>query len=342
MVKKQTAFEKFAPAILKIYYRDKEAFWKAVMAPFLKNQVSLGEWLQTIKVDVGLLSAFKGLDNQARQVLIEFSAPFGLDVSTWESNRAQYLKDAYPVFAFLAVWMSEAGLNNLIDDFASILRAGVFAVAGYGILDANVDSDTPSPIEMLTAQSLIAEYEILALTVFGITKTNLEIMHRMRSIFLGAEIKEKSLRHKTSPYRLDDPKDLGTKGANSVTPFMLSLEQLGKQDLIDDYWEVFLLFGATIQMIDDWEDLEKDLAVGHYSYVTLGFDQIHEIKDPKATAQFLREDKKRVHDTYSLSKEMIAQSRSILARLDDSILIRLVDVTETRLDSFFRDKLKMT
>jgi len=140
---KQTAFHKFAPIILKIYPRDKEAFWKAVMAPFLKNQASFYAWLQTIKVDVGLLSAFKGLDEEARQTLKKFGMPFGLDVSTWESNRAQYLKDAYPVFAFIAVWMDEAGLNHLVEKYADILRAGVFAVAGYGILDTNVDSDNP-------------------------------------------------------------------------------------------------------------------------------------------------------------------------------------------------------
>jgi hypothetical protein len=53
---------------------------------------------------------------------------------------------------------------------------------------------------------------------------------------------------------------------------MLSLERLGKASLIEDYWEVFLLFGAAIQMIDDWNDLEDDLANGHYSYVTLGLN----------------------------------------------------------------------
>lgn len=338
---KKSAFEQFAPTILKTYHRDKEAFWKAVMAPFLKNQVSFLAWLQVIRVDVGLLSAFRGLDDEAQQLLKDFSAPFGFDVTAWKSNRAQYLKDAYPVFAFLTVWMDEEGLNNLTQNFADILRAGVYAVAGYGILDANVDSDEPSPVEMLVAQALIAEYETLALRVFGVSKTNLEIMHKMRTLFLEAEIKEKSTRHKTSPYRLDDPKDLGAKGANSVTPFMLSLEQLGRASQIDDYWEVFLLFGAAIQMIDDWDDLEKDLAVGHYSYVTLGFDRLDEIKDPKQAAQILRADKKRVQETYDVSKKMIAQSRAILARLNETILVRLVDVTEARLDSFFNKELKL-
>jgi len=341
-MKNRKTFERFAPTILQVYHRDKEAFWAAVMAPFLASNISLFAWLRHLKVDVGLLSAFKGLDDDARQILKDFSAPLGLDVTEWKSNRLQYFKDAYPVFAFLAVWMDEEGLVDLLENFGDILRAGVFAVAGYGILDESVDSDTPSPVEILTAQALIAEYETLALRIFGVSKVNLDILQKMRTLFLRAEIKEKSMRHKASPYTLENPKQLGAKGANAVTPFMLSLERLGKASLIDDYWEVFLLFGAAIQMIDDWNDLEKDLVAGHYSYVTLGVENLHELTDPGKTAKLLREDKQRIHDTYATSKEMIAQSRSILARLKDPYLVRLVDVTEARLDSFFRKKLRMT
>lgn len=338
---KRIAFNKFAPSILKVYHRDKEAFWAAVMAPFLASNISLFAWLNHLKVDVGLLSAFRGLDDAARQILKEFSAALGVDVTAWKSNRLQYFKDAYPVFAFLVVWMDEQGLTDLLEKFGDILQAGVFAVAGYGILDENVDSDTPSPVEILTAQALIAEYESLALRIFGVSEANLGILHQMRSLFLRAEIKEKAMRHKASPYRLEDPKQLGAKGANAVTPFMLCLERLGRTSLVDDYWEVFLLFGAAIQMIDDWNDLEKDLAAGHYSYVTLGFEGLSQPIDPKKIAQLLRADTKRIRATYDCSKEMIVKARAILARLNDFYLLRLVDVTEARLDSFFRKDLKL-
>lgn len=340
-MEKMNAFEKFAPTIRRVYHRDKEAFWSAVMAPFLADQVSLFAWFGHLKVDIALLSAFKGLDEEARQILKEFSTPLGLDVTTWKSNRLQYFKDAYPVFAFLVVWMDEQGLTDLLERFDEILRAGVFAVAGYGVLDENVDSDRPSPVEILTAQALIAEYETLALHVFGVSEVNMDILHHMRSLFLTAEIKEKSMRHKASPYCLEEPKQLGAKGANAVTPFMLSLEKLGKASRIDDYWEVFLLFGAAIQMIDDWSDLEKDLAAGHYSYVTLGGRPLVEGTDPKQGAQILRMDTKRIHDTYACSKEMIAKARAILTQLNDFYLVRLVDVTEARLDSYFHKDLKM-
>jgi len=340
-MEKKPAFERFAPAILKIYDRGKEAFWAAVMAPFLAKETSLLDWWQHLKVDVGLLAAFKRLDEDARQTLLEFSAPLGFDLTQWKSNRTQYFKDAYPVFAFLAVWMHEEGLDDLVAAFGEILQAGVFAVAGYGILDENVDGDSPSPVEILTAQALIAEYETQALHIFGVSPVNLDILHKMRTLFLTAEIKEKSLRGKASPYRLEHPEDLGAKGANAVSPYMLCLERLGRAASIDDYWQVFLLFGAAIQMIDDWQDLEGDLATGHFSYVTLGSETLAASKDPKQTAKLLREDKARVRATYQRAKEMIDQSRAILTRLDDRFLGRLVDVTELRLNGYFHKQFKL-
>jgi hypothetical protein len=335
-MKKNSAFENFAPSILQVYHRDKEAFWDAIMAPFLANQVSLLDWWGHLKVDVQLFGAFKGLDEEAQQLLRDFSQPLGFDLTQWKSNRSQYFKDAYPVFAFLAVWMDEKGLIDLVQAFGRILQTGVFAVAGYGILDENVDGEYSSPVEILTAQALIAEYELRALKEFGVTLLNLEILHKMETLFLEAEIKEKYLRGKASPYSLDKPQHLGSKGANAVAPFMLSLEKLGKASLIDPYWEVFLLFGAAIQMIDDWQDLESDLAAGHYSYVTLGYEKLLQQKDPKKIATQLRGDKAHVQTTYDCAKEMIERSRQILKELDDTILVRLVDVTELRLDTYFR------
>ena len=151
-MRRKPAFEAFAPTILDVYHRDEEAFWAAVMAPFLADRGSVVTWLKHLKVDVGLLSAFRGLDAEAQEILKEYSSHFGLDVSQWKSNRSRYFKDAYPVFAFLAVWMDEQGLVDLVARFGDILRAGVFAVAGYGILDENVDSNKPSPVEILVAQ----------------------------------------------------------------------------------------------------------------------------------------------------------------------------------------------
>jgi hypothetical protein len=334
-------FDSFAPSILRVYRRNKEAFWKAVFTPFLANKVSLGSWLSNLAVDTGLIAAFKGLDEDARRLMKDFSQPLGFDINQWQSNRLQYFKDAYAVFAFLAVWMDEMRLDGLVARFGEILQAGVFAVAGYGILDENVDGNTGSPVEILTAQSLIAEYEYRVLNIYGVTPVNLEILHRMRRLYLEAEIKEKLVRGQVSPYVLEKPEECGSKGANAVAPFMLCLEKLGKVDCIDAYWQVFLLFGAAIQVIDDWEDLEKDLRAGHYSYVTLGLKSLDTTLDSDKNAALIRGDMDHVKATYKRSQAMIDHSREKLRQLDDGYLGRLVDITELRLKKFFRSEFRM-
>jgi hypothetical protein len=124
---------------------------------------------------------------------------------------------------------------------------------------------------------------------------------------------------------------------------MLSLERLGRAHQIDDYWQVFLLFGAVIQIIDDWADLEKDLAIGHYSLVTLGVKDLpRAASQPQKLAKTLRADSARIRQTYHLCHEMLDQSRAILRRLDDVFLVRLVDITGFRLETYFRKELKFS
>ncbi|GAB6056362.1 hypothetical protein JCM15415_16780 [Methanobacterium movens] len=341
-MKSNNAFLKFAPSILKIYNQDKDTFWKAVMAPYLSDSNIL-TMLRYRKIGKELMVAFKGLDENVKLELIDFSAPLGFDINNWNSLsvKSEYFKDAYPIFAFLVIWMEEEKLKDLIENFDDILKAAVFGIAGYGILDVNVDGEDSSPVEILTAQALISEYENLLLNVFGVSEVNLDILHRIRSLFLKAEIKEKSVRGKKSPYTLEKPIECGFKAAHLLTPFMLSLDRLDKSDLIEDYFKVFSLFGAVIQIMDDWKDLEEDLEVGHYSYVTLGFEEPLHSKKPSQMAKILKKDKIHIRKNYETCKDMLDQSISILKDINDPYLTRIVNVTELRLDSFFHKDLKM-
>ncbi|MBN1454511.1 MAG: hypothetical protein JW963_26065, partial [Anaerolineales bacterium] len=116
----------------------------------------------------------------------------------------------------------------------------------------------------------------------------------------------------------------------------------GKANQIEDYWEVFLLFGAAIQIIDDWQDLEGDLAIGHYSYLTLLPGKLPELRDLKKAARTLKRDFPRVKGTYEVGQEMIVRARAILDQLDDRFLVRFVDITELRLKAYFKKELGIT
>lgn len=342
---KVNTFDGFADKVLKTYHMGEEEFWAAVMAPFLSDSNVLTMWKHR-KVGLELLNLFKAVDDERTKFLAHYTIPNGLDITKWKSlnKKDEYFKDAYPVYAFLVIWMDENGLTDKLESFGDILRAVVYGIAGYGILDVIVDERNFSAIELLTAQALIAEYETKILTTFGVTEINLNILHRIRDQFLKAEIKEKSLREKRSPYDKDKPIECGFKAAHLLTPFMLSLECLGKSSLIDDYFEVFFLFGAVIQIMDDLKDLEEDISIGHFSYVTLDSDAFSLFKKgrkPGEIAKRLLEDKQRLKDIYTTCKKLITDSNTILKNLKDPFLPRIVHVTELRLDSYFRKELKL-
>jgi hypothetical protein len=66
------------------------------------------------------------------------------------------------------------------------------------------------------------------------------------------------------------------------------------------------------------------------------------MNEAQETARSLRSYKKRIADTYRVSKQVIERSRLILDKLQDHYLLRLVDVTELRLENYFRKELKVS
>lgn len=339
------AFDDFASRVLKTYHEGEEEFWDAVMAPFLSDTNVLTMWKHH-KIGLELMDLIKSVDSERKKYLTAYTLPLGFDISKWKSlnMKDEYFKDAYPIYAFLVIWMEDKGLVDNLKSFGDLLRAVVYGIAGYGILDVNVDGKEFSAVELLTAQTLIAEYETLIFKTFGVSEVNLNILHQTRNRFFKAEIKEKFHRGKGSPYEKDKPIECGFKAAHLLTPFMLSLEQLGKSNMIDAYFEVFFLFGAVIQILDDLKDLEDDISIGHFSYATLDSDAVvlyKEGRKPKEIAKILLKDNQLMSSIYITCKKLISNSNEILIKLDDPFLAKIVYVTELRLDSYFKKDLKI-
>jgi hypothetical protein len=343
---KTSVFDVFASRVLEVYHVDTEAFWSAVMAPFLSNTTVIS-LIKHKRVGLELMTLFKELDLERKRFLKEYSTSWGSDVNQWKSllKKEEYFKDAYPIYAFLVIWMDHQNMTHQLSKFGDLLRAVMYGIAGYGILDVIVDEKNFSPVELLCAHQLIAEYETTILNTFGVSKANLFILHHIRNQFLNSEIKEKSCRMIKSPYIKEYPIECGFKAAHLLTPFMLSLEQLNKSHLTDDYFRVFFLFGAVIQIIDDLKDLEDDLSIGHFSYITLDSDALIQFKKgrkPRDIARSLLGDEKRLQDIYHNCSEMIDQAMVMLQTLEDDLLARIVHVTDLRLKAFFRNELNAT
>ena len=340
------AMDSFAPTVLEAYHSGKEEFWEAVMAPFLSSNNPF-KLLKYRKIGTTLLSLFHTMDGDCKELLKEYFLSSDMDITQWKSLQAkdEYFRDTWPVYALFVLWMDEQGVAQPLANFADILHAVTYGIAGYGILDVLVDGKNFSSLELLASQTLIAEYETRILRVFGVSAANYDVLHRVRNQFLRAEIKEKSLRFKACPYRSDAPEECGYKAAHLLTPFMMSLETLGKAEHIDAYFEVFMKFGAVIQILDDLKDLEDDLIVGHYSFITLDTNAVElHMKggNPREIAKSLKKDSERLLRILAVCKKLIAQSNEMLRVLNDPSLARIVAVTERRLDSFFKKEFKLS
>lgn len=327
-------FQEFTSKLFKIYDSDPDGFWEISMHNFLSYFAKPSMIFKRSKNVIILKQLMTSLENDSEVFINFIDNKWKTNIAGLKSARKQYIQDALPVFIMLAIWAKEEGLWDILENYDQVLIAGLYAVIGYSILDDNLDSNKPNPVEILTSQLLLSEYEQECYKIFGDGKVQHDIFHRIRLLFLESEINEKKSRWTSSPYLDDKPIDLGIKGLNAVTPFVLCLEKAGKINHLDKYIEIFLLIGAVIQMIDDWEDLRDDLLIGHYSYVTLGQKDLN--KDVDIMVAAIKRDRNRILKTYKDCCELIEKATILLNELDDRIIMQLLLVTNNRMKDYYK------
>jgi hypothetical protein len=216
----------------------------------------------------------------------------------------------------------------------------MLGVAGYMILDSNLDEEKQNPTEILLSLSFIQEHDRLLMEVFEFNIADFELLNRFKQLYLMAEIKEKRSRFIKSPYTLEHPEDCGYKAVHAYLPFALLLQKSGKEEQIDDYLQFFYEWGAPLQIMDDIIDLEEDLKNGHYSYPTLGFEKEISRRSPSELAVLIISDKKHMERLQWICKGLIDSSRNRCIKLKADLMGYFVDMLEARLDVFFSEMIK--
>lgn len=127
----------------------------------------------------------------------------------------------------------------------------MLGVAGYMILDSNLDEQNQNPSEVLLSLSFIQEHDRLLLESFEFDEADFEFPSHFKQLYLESEIKEERLRFKKSPYTKDHPEDCGYKAVHAYLPFGLLLQKSRKQNQIDNYLQFFYEWGSPLQITDD-------------------------------------------------------------------------------------------
>ena len=271
------------------------------MESLTKSYLSSAPTAETAKdaAEGMMAQAFKIFDDAVGSVLQAFAAQQGFDLSESRTYRRRmeegYFRVAYPAIVMYMVWLDREGQRRAIENLSKIFQSTMLGVAGYMILDSNLDEQTQNSTEILLSVSFIQEHDRLLLETFEFNRADYALLNRFKQMYLMAEIKEKQSRFIKSPYTKEHPEDCGYKAVHAYLPFALLLQRSGKADQIDAYLQFFYEWGAPLQIMDDIMDLEEDLKNGHYSYPTLGFeDEIPVDREKEAREGELRRLKRKL------------------------------------------------
>ncbi len=328
--------------ILQLY----KAMGPQSMASLTKSYLSAAPTVETAKdaAEGMMAQAFRVFDGAVDSVLQAFAARQGFDLSESKSYRRRleegYFRVAYPAIVMYMVWLDREGQKKAIENLGEFFQSTMLGVAGYMILDSNLDEQKQNPAEILLSLSFIQEHDRLLLETFELTTADYELLDRFKQLYLRAEIREKQARFTKSPYTIEHPEDCGYKAVHAYLPFALLLQKSGKGDQIDDYLQFFYEWGAPLQIMDDLIDLEEDLRNGHYSYPTLGFEKEISSRSPSEVAALIRGDMKHLKRLQSTCQSLIDGSRNRCLALKADLMGYFVDMLEARLDVFFAEVLK--
>ena len=100
-----------------------------------------------------------------------FAARQGFDLTESRNynRRADegYFRVAYPALVMYMAWLDQAGQEQALANLDKIFESTMLGVAGYMILDSNLDEQQQNPAEILLSLSFIQEHDRLLLESFG-------------------------------------------------------------------------------------------------------------------------------------------------------------------------------
>jgi hypothetical protein len=291
-----------------------------------------------------MAQAFNIFDDAVDATLQAFAARQGYDLSESRNYRRRleegYFRVAYPAIIMYMVWLDREGQTKAIENLDKIFQMTMLGVAGYMILDSNLDEQNHNPAEILLSLSFIQEHDRLLLECFELDAAEVDLLSRFKQLYLTAEIKEKRSRFIKSPYTIDRPEDCGYKAVHAYLPFALLLQKSGKGDQIDDFLQFFYEWGAPLQIMDDLMDLEDDLKNGHYSYPTLGFEKEFSTRSPGELAGLITSDMEHMKRLRTVCAALIGSARKKGNDLGADLFGFFVEILAARLDAFFSGIIK--
>src|SRR5512143_2080213 len=142
------------------------------MESLTKSYLSSAPTAETAKdaAEEMMAQAFKIFDAAVDSVLRSFARRQGFDLSESRNYRRRmeegYFRVAYPAIVMYMIWLDREGQKKAVENLGRIFESTMLGVAGYMILDSNLDEQQQNPAEILLALSMIHEHDRLLLDCF--------------------------------------------------------------------------------------------------------------------------------------------------------------------------------
>jgi hypothetical protein len=156
------------------------------MMSLTKSYLSAAPIAETAQdgAEAAMAQAFKVFDNASDSALKTFAHNQGFNLSKSVNYQKRvdegYFRVVYPGIVMYTIWLDREGEVEALENLDKVFLSWMFGVAGYMMLDSNLDQGKENPAETLLCLSFIQEAERLLLGAFGCESADYELLSRFK------------------------------------------------------------------------------------------------------------------------------------------------------------------
>lgn len=252
-----------------------------------------------------------------------------------ELKNLSYYFDSVGGFTMsLIFWIEHNKVKLSKEELYKISDAMLIGSIGYRLVDVHNDEGLLGKESSIIGNYFIHNYEEILLDIFRDIET-FKIISKNISLYSHVEFLEKRNRWKTCPFNWEEPEKIGLKISPMFSIFEMVLRITEKDEKeIDSLLKGLVYLSAAIQMLDDFTDIDEDLANGIETLVMSGFYEKFGT-DIKITHELIKSflKKERVSKFYNTTQSLFDKARKIFTENEDDIMLLSVEIQNYNFNS---------
>lgn len=235
----------------------------------------------------------------------------------------------------LIFWIEYNKVKISREELYKISEAMLIGSMGYRLIDFHNDEGLLGKESAIIGNYFIHSYEEILLDIFIDEEETFKILSKNVRLYSEVEFLEKRNRWKTCPFSWDEPEKIGYKSSPMYSVFELLLRKAEKSEKeIESLFNGVLYFSAVMQMLDDFSDIEEDLANGSETLIMSGFYEKFGV-DVKISQELIQNflNEERITKFYTTIQSLFDKARNIFTENEDDIMLLSVEIQNYNFNS---------